>query len=107
MRHAAWHEGAGAGAADRDLIADLKGDLAAQDVGYLVAVVMEVECALCSGGKGLLEQHDAVVGRAAQQLERDRPPRRVVRHQALSRLYNNALHAHREFLLLSLGSEPV
>ena len=40
MRHAARHECAGAGAADRDLIADLESDLAAQDIGRLVAVVM-------------------------------------------------------------------
>jgi hypothetical protein len=40
VRYAAWHKGAGAGAADRDLIADLEGDLAAQDIGHLVAVVM-------------------------------------------------------------------
>src|ERR1700730_15031219 len=40
MRHAAWHEGAGAGAADRDRVADLEGDLAAQDIGHLVTVVM-------------------------------------------------------------------
>jgi hypothetical protein len=42
MRHAAWHEGAGAGAADRDRVADLEGDLAAQDIGHLVTVVMQV-----------------------------------------------------------------
>src|SRR4051812_19304053 len=43
MRHAAPNEGAGAGAADRDISADLEGDLAAQDIGHLVAVVMQVE----------------------------------------------------------------
>src|SRR5258708_2787996 len=40
MRHAARHEGTGAGAADRDLVADHERDLAAQDIGHLVAVVM-------------------------------------------------------------------
>src|SRR5271169_4483885 len=40
MRHAARHEGAGTGPAHRDLIADLEGDFAAQDIGHLVAVVM-------------------------------------------------------------------
>src|SRR5215831_17813553 len=35
MPHAARHEGAGAGPADRDPVADLEGDLAAQHVGDL------------------------------------------------------------------------
>src|SRR5262249_19019977 len=47
MRNAARHEGAGAGATDRDLVADLERDLAAQDVRHLVAVVMQMERALC------------------------------------------------------------
>src|SRR5712691_673881 len=50
MRHATRHEGAGAGAADRDLVADLEGDLAGEDIGHLVAVVVQVERALCPGG---------------------------------------------------------
>ena len=33
----------GAGAADRDLVADHEGDLAAEDIGHLVAVVMQME----------------------------------------------------------------
>jgi hypothetical protein len=40
---AAWHEGTSAGAADRDLVADHEGDLAAEDIGHLVAVVMQME----------------------------------------------------------------
>src|SRR6516165_5832622 len=52
VRHVARHEGTGAGAADRDLVADLEGDLAAEDIGHLVAVVMQVERALCPGGNG-------------------------------------------------------
>jgi catechol 2,3-dioxygenase-like lactoylglutathione lyase family enzyme len=43
MRHAAWHEGTGAGAADRDLVADHERDLAAEDIGHLVAVVLQME----------------------------------------------------------------
>src|SRR6267378_8362348 len=62
MRHATWHEGAGTGAADRDLIADLEGDFAAQDIGHLVAVVVQVERAPCPGWNGLLEHHDALAG---------------------------------------------
>jgi hypothetical protein len=40
MRHAARHEGAGAGPADRDLAADQESDLAAQHIGDLVAVAV-------------------------------------------------------------------
>src|SRR5216683_2949164 len=65
MRHAACHEGAGAGAADRDLIADLEGDLAGEDIGHLVAVVVQVERALGPGGDGFLEHHDAAIGLSA------------------------------------------
>jgi len=43
VRHAAWHESTGAGAADRDLVADHEGDLAAEGIGHLVAVVMQME----------------------------------------------------------------
>src|SRR5437764_14180868 len=68
MRHAARHEGAGPGAADRNLVADLEGDLALQDVGHLVAVVVQMEGALGPGWDGFLEHHDAVAGRAAEQL---------------------------------------
>src|SRR5258707_1683416 len=98
MRHAARHEGIGAGAADRDLVADHEGDLAAQDVGHLVAVVMQMKGALGAGRNGFLEDHDAVAGRAAQQLERELPARRPARHLALSRLYDDALRTHRWFL---------
>src|SRR6266478_6694451 len=72
MRHATRHEGAGARAADRDLVADLEGDLAGEDIGHLVAVVVQVEGALGPGGDGLLEHHDAVTGLSAPQFERER-----------------------------------
>src|SRR5713101_3450782 len=90
MRHAAWHESAGAGAADRGLVADLERDLAAQDIGHLVAAVMQMERALGPGGNGFLEQHDAVAGCSAQQLERERSARRRARYLALSRQYDDA-----------------
>jgi hypothetical protein len=50
MRDAARHEGTCAGPTDRDIVADLERDLAAQDIGHLVAVVMQVERALRPGG---------------------------------------------------------
>ena len=54
----------GAGTADRHRVADHERDLAAQDIGHLVAVVMQVERAgWLSGGNGFLEHHDAVAGR--------------------------------------------
>src|SRR6266478_5864380 len=43
MRHAARHEGTGARAADRDRVADQESDLALQDIGDLVAVMMQME----------------------------------------------------------------
>src|SRR5262245_41435247 len=81
MRYPAWHEGAGAGAADREFVADFERDLAAQDIGHLVAVVVQMERALRSCGNGLLEQHDAVAGRSTQQLEDRRPTRRHVQYR--------------------------
>src|SRR5437762_216875 len=100
MRDIARHEGAGAGAADRDRVADQKRDLALQDVGDLVAVVMQMEGALGSGRNGFLEHHDAVAGRAAQQLQRIGAARRgvAVRYQAFSRLYDDALCGHGSLL---------
>jgi hypothetical protein len=42
VRGAAWHECTGARAANRDLVANLEGNLATQDVGDLVAVVVKM-----------------------------------------------------------------
>src|SRR5260370_9446611 len=106
MPDAAWHECTGTGDADRDVITDQESDLATQDISHLVAVVMEVQCALGPDRSGRLEHHDAAIGLVTPQLKHDRPPRRVVRHQAVSRLYDNALPPHRAFLLPSLRSEP-
>src|SRR5271167_1108498 len=69
MRDVARHERAGAGPADGDLVADLKGDLAGEHPGDLVAVVVEMEEALGAGGQGFLEQHDALTGLTAEELQ--------------------------------------
>src|SRR5271166_3561098 len=78
MRHAAWHEGAGAGPADRNLAGDQERDLAVQHIGDLVAVAVQMEPALGPGRSGLLEQHDAVRGIDAQQFHREEAARREV-----------------------------
>src|SRR5437764_3930083 len=101
MRHAARHEGVGAGTADRDLVADQEGDLAGEDIGDLVAVMVQMEGALGAGRNGFLEHHDAVAGGAAQQFERVGSARggAAVRHQPFARLHDDALR-HRPFLPL-------
>src|SRR6266566_1782150 len=65
----AREECAGAGAADGNLVADLKGDLAGEHPGDLVAVTVEMEETLGTGGDGLLEQHDALIGLVAEELQ--------------------------------------
>src|SRR6266699_966592 len=72
VRDAAWHECTRAGTADRDLIANFEGDLATQNVGDLVAVVVKVVSRCSSRRRGFLEHHYALSRLAAQQLERDR-----------------------------------
>src|SRR6266851_7036461 len=57
MRHVAREERAGAGPADGNLVADLKGDLAGEHPGDLVAVAVQMEEALGAGRHGFLEQH--------------------------------------------------
>jgi hypothetical protein len=49
MRHAARYEGAGAGSANHHLVSDLKGDLAAEHPGDLVAVAVQVKCRFGAG----------------------------------------------------------
>src|SRR5476649_737163 len=92
MAHAARQEGAAAGAADRDLVADQEGDLAAQHIGHLVAVVMQVEGALGPDGKSLLEHHETAVGLVPPQLERENS---AGRRGVLCRRCGNAGRAHR------------
>jgi hypothetical protein len=68
VRHIAWFEGTGARPADRNLVADLKGDFAAQYVRHLVAIAVKMECRLGPSRRGFFEQHDAVAGLAASSL---------------------------------------
>ena len=70
MWHAARNEGAGARPADRYLVANLEGYLAAQHVGHLVAIAVKMKSRIGAGRRGFLEQHDAVASIAAQQLKR-------------------------------------
>src|ERR1700730_15045557 len=91
MRDVARHERATAGPADGDLVADLKGDLAGEHPGDLVAVVVEVEEALGAGGQGFLEQHDALVGLTAEELQGKRTAgRRRVEMLPAARGYDKA-----------------
>ena len=69
MRDATGHEGAGSRPADGELIADLERDLAAQDVGHLIAVVMEVHRGHGADRRRFLEHHHALLGIAVLQLE--------------------------------------
>src|SRR5206468_4940279 len=69
MPNVAREECAGAGAADGNLVADLKGDLAGEHPGDLVAVTVEMEETLGTGGDGLLEQHESLIGLAAEELQ--------------------------------------
>src|SRR5258708_31862592 len=77
MRHRARGEGTSAGSALGDLLADLEGELAFEHPGDLIAVVMQVMPARRSGGRGLLEHHDAVMGLAAKQLQVKGAARRI------------------------------
>src|SRR5271168_2642624 len=72
MRNITRHEGAGTGPADRDCVTDLEGNLAAQDVGDLVAVVMEMHRGHGADRRHLLEHHHALLGLVVPQLERGR-----------------------------------
>ena len=69
MRYIARHEGAGAWPANCDCVADLEGDLAAQDLSDLVAVVMKMHRGHGADGCHLLECQHALVGLAVPQLE--------------------------------------
>ena len=73
VRDTAWYEGACAGPAYGDLIADLEGDFSAQDIGHLIAIAMKVEIRCRARRSYFLEHHHALCGLAGLQLERRRP----------------------------------
>src|SRR5258708_6251621 len=56
-------------AADGDLVADLEGELAGEHPGDLGAVAVQMEEARGAGRQGFLEQHDALAGLAAEELQ--------------------------------------
>jgi hypothetical protein len=62
---AAWQKRASSRPADSDLVANLKGDFAAQYISHLIAVAVEMECRLGAGRRSFFNQHDAVAGIAA------------------------------------------
>src|SRR5918996_5896440 len=67
---------AGAGPADGDLVAYLEGDLAGEHPGDLVAVAVQMEQALGADGHGFFEQHDALIGLVADELQGGEAARR-------------------------------
>src|SRR5690348_6322527 len=94
----ARHEGAGARAADRDLLADLEGDLAGKHIGYLVAVVVQVISRLSTGRRSLLKHHHTLAGLSAQEFERGRSTRRHLPHPPLTSRYYKTFCLHRSIL---------
>jgi hypothetical protein len=105
MRDVARHERAGAEPADGDLVGDLKGDLAGEHPGDLVAVVVEMEEALGAGGQGFLEQHDALTGLTAEELQGKRTAeRRRVEMLPAARGYDKAFRCGDVGLLSGLAS---
>src|SRR6516165_10641982 len=100
MSEPARHESAGARTADRDLLADLEGDLAGEHIGHLVAVVVQVIGRLRSGRRGFLKHHHALAGLPAQELERRRSARRHLPHPSLTGRYDKTFCLHRSILRL-------
>src|SRR6516225_10345521 len=94
MRYIARHEGAGAWPADCDCVADLEGDLAAQDVSDLVAVVMEMRRGHGADRCHLLEYHYALVGLAVPQLEGGRAAGGHLPRRPLPGHYDQAVCMH-------------
>src|SRR5262245_2939358 len=70
MRDVAREERARARPADAHLVADHERDLAGQHPGDLVAVPVQMKETLGADGHGFLEQHDALIGLVAEELQR-------------------------------------
>src|SRR4029077_114457 len=100
VRNAARYEGTGARAADCDPIVDLEGELSAQNIDQLVAIVMEVKRRICASGCCFLERHEALRGFRVLQLECRRSAGRHVPHRTFTRLNNYSLGIHRHLLRL-------
>src|SRR5215472_2256008 len=98
MSEPARHEGTGARTADRNLLADLEGDLAGEHVSHLVAVVVQVISRLRSGRRRLLKHHYALAGLPAQEFERRRPACCHLPHPSLTGRYDKTFCLHRSIL---------
>src|SRR5262245_43033557 len=102
VRDVAREERAGTGSAHGNLLADHEGDLAREHPGDLIAVAVEMEEALGARGHGLLEQHDALVRLAAEELQRREAAwRRHVQMPSPARGYDKALRCLHVRLLRS------
>src|SRR6266851_4099210 len=82
--------------APADLVVDLEGDLTAQHVGDLVALVVKMEHRLRAGWRGFLERYHALAGFAAQQLERGRAAGRHAQDRPAAGRHHKAFCIHRE-----------
>jgi hypothetical protein len=69
VRYTSRHERARSSTTDCDLIANHEGDFTAQDVGDLIAVVMDVQVGNGVGRRNFLEHHHAL-GDVTRDLER-------------------------------------
>src|SRR5207249_3962259 len=109
MRDVAREKRARAGPADGDLVADLEGDLAGEDPGDLVAVAVQMEQALGADGHSFLEQHDALVGLVADELQGGEAARRPhVEMLPTARGYDKAcFRVHIDVLPCGYGAPPV
>jgi hypothetical protein len=100
-------EGAGARTADRDLVADLEGDLAGEHVDHLVTVVVQVISRLRARRCRFLKHHHAIAGLPAQEFERRRPTRCHLPYSSLTGRYDKTFCLDRSILRLRLKWDVV
>jgi hypothetical protein len=88
--------------ADGNLVADLKGDLAGEHPGDLVAVAVYMEEALGADRYGFLEQHAALIGLVAEELKAAERPGVV-----MSRCFPPPANTTKPFVAVMLVSFPM